>query len=202
MILDAYGVPFSLAKAFGPAQLFAPSAYGWITPKPKPKPKYKQQLPNKDWDVLKELWERTDKQLARQRWEDQDDFKNEEKRMGKGMWHTEFITRVLKLNKNLVCEDSLSMKGCASFYIVENTGKKYTGACFRKGFLPEFTVMATDRADLPTRDGLTYGWRTVLQRLVQGKAITYRQMLSVFGEVHYGDQRAKHWDRAIAPFRN
>jgi hypothetical protein len=196
MILDAYGAPVNPTIPVGVA------CYGWQTPKPTPKPRYKQQLSNQNWDTLKALWEATDKQLQRQRWEDQEDFKNQEKRMGKGIWHTELVTRLLKLNKDLICEDSQAMKECASFYLVQNNVRTYTGACFRKGFLPEFTVMKTDRADLPTQDGLTYGWRTVLQRLVQKKAITYRQMLSVFGEVHYGDQRAKHWDRAIAPFRN
>lgn len=180
-----------------------PHGFGWVVPtKPIPVAFRKEQLPQSNNDVLAELYERTDRDIQKYRWEDQEDFKNIEKRMGKSLEANELIRRILKLNNALLYEDSKWSPGCGAFYLVLNGSKIYTNACFRKGIVPEFTYLITDRADLPTRDGLHYGWRTVLQRLVQCKAITYRQAVNTFGEVHYGDVRGKHWNRNISKFKH
>lgn len=158
-------------------------------------------------ELLARMHEETDKQLEKQRLPGQNDFKNVEKRTGRGMMSSQFIGMVLKLNSNLVCEDS-PLKGCAAFYLIKNnpkTGKRekiYTAACFRKGFIPEWTIIRTDAADMFNSDGLTYGWRTVLQRLVQSKALRYRDAVEIFGEVYHEDLRGKNWALAVAPFRS
>jgi hypothetical protein len=199
------------------------ACYGWQTPKKK-KTLVRKELVKKNqkstWakqgigtenvysgDLLAQMFEDTDKLLASQRFPNQDDFKQAERRMGKRMLHTEFVRKVLSLNKNLICEDSIGSKGSAAFYIWRNgvdgkPEKIYTVACFRKGWIPEWTVMKTDTADLPTQDGLTYGWRTVLQRLIQGKAITYRQVVNTFGDVHRNDLCGKNWAMSTEHFRN
>jgi hypothetical protein len=194
------------------------ACYGWQTkPKPQPMKVKKQVQRNKrsTWakgsvgketmysgDLLARMYEETNKDLERQRFPDQEDFKKIERRMGKRMIHTEFVKKVLSLNKKLIYEDSKGCKGSGSFYLVQQGQKIYTNACFRKGWLPEWTTIETDTADLPTRDGLTYGWRTVLQRLVQKKAITYRQVVRVFGDVYRNDLCGKNWALNVGKFRN
>ena len=199
-----------------------PHLLGWtVKPKPKQGRRKEQVRKNKKtvWakegfrdevlysgDLLAAMHEQTDKDLARERFPNQEDFKQKERRMGKRMLHTEFVKKVLSLNKNLVCEDSLGMKGSAAFYLWRNgpngPQKVYTAACFRKGWIPEWTTMETDTSDRPTMDGLVYGWRTVLQRLVQKQAITYRQAVKTFGEVHRQDLCGKNWKIFTADFRN
>jgi hypothetical protein len=158
-------------------------------------------------ELLRALHEDTDKQLERQRMPGQNDFLNAEKRTGKALFSNKFIAMVLKLNPKLVCEDSKALKGCAAFYEVRYnpaTGKqekRYTAACFRKGLIPEFTIVKEDAAGLVNSDGITYGWRTVLQRLIQGKALRYGDAVRIFGEVHYNDLRGKNWALAVKAFR-
>jgi hypothetical protein len=186
------------------------ACFGWVKPKPKKTLVRKELIKRNEkaaWakeglniketvaagDLLGAMYEQTEKDLARQRFPDQEDFKKAERRMGKRMLHTEFIKRVLSLNKSLIYQDSKGAKGSGAFYLVQNGVLIYTGACFRKGWLPEWTIIKTDAADLPTAEGLTYGWRTVLQRLLQKKAITYRQVETVFGAVRRNDLCGKNW---------
>jgi len=196
------------------------ACYGWQTPKKK-KTLVRKELVKRNqkstWaregmgksdiysgDLLAQMHEQTDKDLAQYRFPDQEDFKQAERRMGQRMLHTEFIKKVLSLNKQLIYEDSISLKGSGAFYLIQNgvngPEKVYTGACFRKGWLPEWTIIKTDAADLPTGDGLTYGWRTVLQRLIQKKAITYRQVVKVFGTVLRNDLCGKNWQLNVSQF--
>jgi hypothetical protein len=157
-------------------------------------------------DLLSQMYEQTEKDLARQRFPDQEDFKQAERRMGKRMLHTEFVKKVLSLNKNLLYEDSKGVKDSGAFYLIRNGAngpeKVYTGACFRKGWLPEWTIIKTDAADLPTQDGLQYGWRTVIQRLLQKRALTYRQVVKTFGDVYRNDLCGKNWKQAVGEMRN
>lgn len=187
------------------------ACFGWSVPKKKKALARKEQVKKNRkamWgqeamyagDVLARMFEETDKQIAQQRFPDQEDFKQAEKRMGKIMHSSEFIRKVLSFNWNLLYEDSIWNKGYGAFYEVKAGEKTYTSACFKKGWIPEWTIMETDTADLPTREGLTYGWRTVLQRLVQRKAITLRQVRSVFGTVERGGIMGMNWAIATGKF--
>lgn len=210
------------ATEYTPLPARNPHTLGWVVPKKKAT-LVRRELVKKNqkstWaregfntesihsgDLLSAMHEETDNQLAKHRFPDQEDFKNKEKRAGKRMLHTQFIKKVLELNKNLLYEDSLSCKGSGAFYLWRNgpdgkPEKVYTNACFRKGWIPEWTTMDTDTADLPTGDGLTYGWRTVLQRLLQKGAITYRQIVKTFGGVHRNDLCGKNWKLNTSDFR-
>lgn len=146
-------------------------------------------------EMLKAMWEDTDTKLAGYRFPDQESFKTRQKQTGKGIWSNELVAKILKLNHNLFVEDSINVPGCAAFYKTVDGEKAPAGgpiASFRKGFIPEFTIIETDKADLPIK--FTYGWRTVLMRLVKTKDLTLKQINSVWGDVHYGDERAKHYD--------
>ncbi len=193
-----------------------PHVYGW-TVKPKPKPlEHRERVKRNQkstWakggmttetiysgDLLARMYEETDKQLEKNRFPGQEDFKQAQKRMGHIMHSGEFIRKVLALNKNLIYEDSKWNKECGAFYVKQGEEKVYTTACFKLGWIPEWTIMKTDTADLPTRDGLTYGWRTVLQRLVQRRCLTVKQINRMFGPVFHGDLRGKNWAMATNQF--
>lgn len=187
------------------------ACYAWSVPKKKQPLARKRQVKGNEkamWgtedmyaaDLLPRMFEETDKQLSRQRFPDQEDFKQAERRMGKLMHSSEFIRKVLSLNRNLVYEDSIWNKGYGAFYLVKAGEKTYTAACFKLGWIPEWSIIKTDTADLPTREGLTYGWRTVLQRLVQRKAITLRQVRALFGAVEQGGITGRNWHIATGKF--
>lgn len=183
------------------------SCYGWtVKPKPKPLPRKTMVKGNQKatWakagmktetmysdELLAKMFEETDKDLARQRFPNQEDFKNKEKRMGKMMLSGDFIKRVLSLNRNLLFEESKSCKGNGAFYWMKGKRKVYTAANFKLGWIPEWSDIETDTADLPT--AVNYGWRTALQRLIQQRAISKRAADKIFGPDVPGDLRGKNW---------
>jgi hypothetical protein len=182
---------------------------GWLVPKKKPGKHRERMLKgpatikgvtyDSPEEMLEAMWRDTDAQLAPYRFPDQESFKNREKQTGKGMWSNELVRRILKLNRDLWVEDAVAVPGSAGFYRMRNGVKTFTGASFWKGFVPEFTIIKTDAADLPV--GFTYGWRCVLMRLVKSRDLTYAQINSVWGEVHLNDERGKHWNLNIREFR-
>jgi hypothetical protein len=215
---------FRELRSYRPAGWIGPAGYGFVrTPKPQNQVKRRELVSKRGkstWqkgshqiedvasgDLLAMMHEDTDKQLAPSRMPGQNDFKNAEKRTGQALTSNAFIQMVTKLNPNLICEDSLNSKNCAAFYELRYnpaTGKmqkRYTAACFRKGYIPEFTIVKADAADMVSSDGITYGWRTVLQRLIQQKVLRFRDAMTVFGEVHHQDLRGKNWALAVAAFR-
>jgi hypothetical protein len=58
-------------------------------------------------------------------------------------------------------------------------------------------IVKEDRAELATE--FTYGWTTVLMRLVKQKVISWFQVTKEFGIIE--DYRAKHWDPHMRKFR-
>lgn len=206
---------------FGPApkpqpKIVIASEYGsvhtkaWLTPKKKPALGVERKVKghcklrgvtyDSPEDLLKAMWEDTDSKLKQYRYPDQEAFKNAAKQTGKGMWSNELIRKIKRLNRNLFVEDSVALPGCAAFYKTVGGVKTYTGSCFRKGYVPEFTIIKTDAADLPVE--FHYGWRTVLLRLVKSGDLTMNQICRVWGDVHYGDARGKHWAAYMAEYRS
>lgn len=150
-------------------------------------------------EMLKAMWKDTDSKLEAYRYPDQDSFKNVEKQTGKQMWWRDLVKNVLKLNPDLFIEDSWGAPGCAGFYKMVGGEKKSTGASFRKGFIPEFTIMGADSADLVT--SFTWGWRRVLIMLLKSGDLKWAQINRIWGDVKYGDERAKHWHLNVKEFR-
>lgn len=143
-------------------------------------------------EALKKAYEETDKRLNKYRLYDHEELKQTAARMGKPLTHNVFIARVLKMNPNLIYEDSINYPGHGAFYLVTNNIKKYLGAAFQKGFLPEFDIIQVDAADLAT--GKTVGWRSVLWRLIKQKAITKNQCDAAFGKAGVNDVNVR-WNR-------
>jgi hypothetical protein len=183
---------------------------GWLVPKKKARLHRERMLKGEcklggvtysnPEEMLEAMWHDTDLKLQRYRMPDQEAFKDKEKQTGKGMWSNAMIQSVLKLNPKLWCEDTVAIPGAAGFYWMRGKDKTFTGACFTKGFLPEFSIVNVDAADLPVWP--TYGWRFVLVRLVKCGALTYNQINKVWGEVHHNDTRGKYWSLNIREFRN
>lgn len=192
------------------------SCFGWQAPKkrkPLPRKEMVKRNQKSTWakggcgtediysgNLLQRMFAETDRDLERQRFPGQEDFKQTEKRMGKLMQSGEFIKKVLSLNKNLLFEKSISCKGHGAFYLVKGKRKVYTAANFKLGWIPEWSTMETDKADLPVREGLTYGWRTVLQRLIQQKAIRKNRADAIFGRDVPNDLRGRNWAIATQQF--
>lgn len=150
-------------------------------------------------EMLKAMWQDTDKQLEQFRYPDQESFKNVEKQTGKSILHTTLVKQILKLAPHLFVEDSWGAPGCAGFYKMVNGEKVSTGASFRKGMIPEFTIFGADSADLVTT--FRWGWRRVLVMLLRSRDLTWAQINRVWGDVHYGDERGKHWALNVSQFK-
>lgn len=148
-------------------------------------------------DMLKEM--RKEAKAQEVRYPDQESFENSEKQTGKGLWSHTLVKQILKLNRSLFVEDSQLVPGCAAFYKMVGKEKKPTGASFRKGLIPEFTIFkpVTEFDSM----GITYGWRTVLVRLLRSRDLTWNQVRKVWGEVHHCDSRGKHWNAYVREFR-
>jgi hypothetical protein len=133
------------------------------------------------------------------RYPDQESFENSEKQTGKGIWSHQLVKQIAKLNPNLFVEDSLLVPGCAAFYKILGKEKTATGASFRKGLIPEFTIFkpSTEIDSI----AITYGWRTVVMRLVKSRDLRYADVLRIWGEVHHIDARGKHWNMNMREFR-
>jgi len=179
---------------------FGKDAYRFVAPPPpKVVSRPKEQLRSEhDKEELARIREMSDAQLSQHRMPDQDNFKDKVRQMGHPMHSNTLVRMVLKANPKLVVEDSVNCKGHAAFYYFEVDGaKKPTNAHFKKGILPEFSIMETDAADLPVR--VQYGWREVLSRLVKAKQLRLGQVLRMFGDTT--TVQSSHWRRQLQPFR-
>jgi hypothetical protein len=174
-------------------------AYRWIAPKPKPTLKIAEPKdPSQGREELARIREMSDSHLGQHRLPDQENLKDKQRQVGKAMESSELVAKVKKLNPRLVVEDSLNCRGHASFYHVTPAGEKtYTNANFKKGVLPEFSVIETDAADLPIR--VQYGWREVLLRLVKARQLSFRQVVRMFGDAETVQGLA--WRRNIRHLR-
>lgn len=148
-------------------------------------------------EMLKGMHQATEKNLEKYRFPNQDDFTNIDRQNSGGMWSHELVRRILKLNPKLIVQDSKNAPGCASFYKMVGEELTYTNASFRHGFVPKHTIMKEDRAGLATE--FTYGWTTVLIRLLKTGDLKYNAVVREFGYVD--DGRAKLWHAHTQEFR-
>ena len=147
-------------------------------------------LLNKE-QALRKSYEDTEKSVARYRLDDHEELKNMEKRMGMPMLANDLINKITKLNPRVWAEDSLANPTTVvGFYYTNNEGKKACAVPFLKGALPEFSFILVDAADLPVKE--VRGWRTVLHRLLKLRLITWKDVITHFGDtLHSADDRWK-----------
>jgi hypothetical protein len=161
----------------------------------------KQETYRNPDEMLKAMHERTQAKLAPHKIQDQDSFQNVAKQTGRGMWHTQLVRQIIKLNSDLWCEDCVAIPTCAGFYKMVHGVKTFTGACFTRGFVPEFSIINPDNAGQMTSAGITYGWRMVLARLVNSGDLTMNQVVRTWGDVQHSDERGKHWAGKVGRYR-
>jgi hypothetical protein len=161
--------------------------------------KVKKQIHSSEAEKLAELWEKTDKDLARERIPNQDDWKNEDRQQGNWLHSNELVRRILQINPTVWAEDSINCPGHANFYYRSPNGTKMcAGSPFKKGPIREFSVVFVDRADRPI--GVEYGWREVLRRLLARKLVSWEQILMHFKL--YSSQRSEPFEKAIQQYKN
>lgn len=148
-------------------------------------------------EMLKGMQKATEKRLEAYRYPDQVDFTNQVRQNSGGMFSRDLIRKILKLNPKLIVQDSKNAPGCAGFYKMIGSTLTFTNASFRHGFMPKYTLMKEDRAGLATE--FTYGWTTVLMRLMKTKDLSYLQVQREFGFIE--DDRAKYWAIHTREFR-
>lgn len=141
-------------------------------------------------EALAKLKEETDKRLEQSRLRNQEEYKDFERRLGKGMLHTELYEKVRRLNPNIIMETSNNDPNVAGFYLATSEGKKFICA-FHKGFMPEFSIIEVDERDRPKLE--RRGWRTVLLRLIQQHCLRKADVEQVFGRVFAQDERGRNW---------
>jgi hypothetical protein len=157
-------------------------------------------------EALQKAYEETDRHLQQKyRLPDHEDLKDEKSRTGQRMHSADLICKIKTLNPDLWVEETVTPR----FGTVLNwytTGKdednkeikRCLTAAFYPGWLPEFSWMEVDRADLITKENR--GWRTVLLRLLAGKVLTLPQVISTFGDAQ--GVNATRWLIETQRYRN
>lgn len=149
-------------------------------------------------EILLQSFEQTDKRLQQFRLDDHEELKNVEQRLGRPMSHQELIRKVTTTNPKVWAEESLADRNVMGFYTERNGEKVCLAAAFEKGWLPEFSIIFTDAADLPIKE--KRGWRTVLIRLLSSGVLTWAQVLDIFGDAH--GVNSKRWRYYTQRYRN
>lgn len=148
-------------------------------------------------EQLKKSFEETDSALMQYRLDDHEDLKNAEKRLGKPMQHQELIRRIERCNPRVWAEATINHDTGMNFYTNRKGVKTCLGAAFEKGWLPEFSIVFVDAADLPVKE--KRGWRTVVVRLLKQRIITWEQVLNVFGDAL--GHNSKRWAMETQQYR-
>jgi hypothetical protein len=191
----------------------------WVTPPKKPELKHdrvargpcrikmkdesgrKSELYRDPDEMLKAMHEQTQRKLAPHKFPDQIAFENADKQIGKGIWSNVLVKQIVKLAPNLFVEDCVAIPECSGFYKMVFGAKKFTGASFKRGLMPEFSIFTPDNAGQMTSTGITYGWRMVLALLLESGDLKLHQIVRAWGDVEYSDTRGKHWSAKVRKFR-
>ena len=126
--------------------------------------------------------------VKKQRWEDQDELRNDEARIGRPMLHSDFLTVVKRLVPSLYITEGRIIGDLAVYQTAPGPQKAWDDRDFRylfyvpTGVLPEFSQyqFSQDGFDIPIRESRR-GWRTVLLRLIKSRLLDEQTCNQVFG---------------------
>jgi hypothetical protein len=142
----------------------------------------------------------------RQRWEGQDDLKDNESRIGRPMRHTDFLSIVRKLVPCLYVMPGRIKGHLAVFRIYPGPQTKLDGRDFEylfyaeEGIIPEFSQYSFDPiTDVPIREEKR-GWRTVLLRLIKAGLLSEDTCNRVFGRPE--GTPANRWHMELKKYRS
>ena len=127
---------------------------------------------------------------------DHDLLKNIEMRSGHRMHHSEFIHKILNLNPTIWVEQQINFENDFGFY-TDVDGKKMFLSQLTKGWMPEFSYIVLDRAELP--DSQVSGWRRCIVMLLAKGAISWKQVMKTFGDCE--GVNAYRWLQVTRMFR-
>jgi hypothetical protein len=142
----------------------------------------------------------------RQRWEGQDELKDDASRIGRPMRHADFLSVLQKLVPNLYVTEGRIQGHLAVFRTYPGPQSHLEGRDFSylfymdEGILPEFSQYIFDPVtDVPIKESKR-GWRTVLLRLVKAGLLTEDVCNKVFGRPE--GMPANRWHRELQKSRN
>ena len=141
-----------------------------------------------------------------QRWEKQEEYRNERDRWGRVMASSDFLRVLKRLVPSLYMMDGRVENDVAVFEVSDRPRDDWGGKAFRYlwyvpgGMLPEFSLYEFDEVrDIPIREKQR-GWRTPLLMLIESGLLTESDCKAVFGEPSPGGRSV--WERKMYAFRN
>ena len=134
------------------------------------------------------LRERNDRSegVMRQRLPNQEDYKNDAARLGRPLFHSDFIRVIEKLVPELYIMPGRIVGDWAVFRTYGQPQPRLDGRTFEylfyipSGLLPEFSLYEFNDRDIPVREKQR-GWRTVLLRLIKTGLVSEATCNKVFG---------------------
>lgn len=121
-----------------------------------------------------------------QRWENQDEYRCDEARIGRPMAHTEFLSVVRQLVPSLYVTEGRIIGHLSIFRTYPCPQTRLEGRDFEylfycpMGVLPEYSIIEFNHLDVPVRE-TKRGWRTILLRLIKARLLNEETANKVFG---------------------
>ena len=143
--------------------------------------------------------------VKRQRFEHQEEYRNDIARIGRPMHHADLIAKLRKLVPDLYITEGNIKDELAVFRTYGQPQPRLEGRTFEylfympTGLMPEFSIYEFNDRDIPTRETMR-GWRTVLLRLIKSKLLTEDQCDREFGRA--SGPAASVYLRHLYNFRN
>jgi len=142
----------------------------------------------------------------KQRWEDQDELKDDESRVGRPMKHTDLLSVVKHLVPSLYVMPGRIRGHLAVFRTFPGPQSRLDGRDFEylfymeEGIAPEFSQYSFDPVtDVPIREEKR-GWRTVLLRLIKAGLLSEDTCNKVFGRPE--GTPANRWHMELKKYRS
>jgi len=144
--------------------------------------------------------------VRKQRVEDQDEYKNDEARVGRAMNHQTFLSVLRTLVPSLYIVPGRIVGQLAIFQTAASPQSSWGGRDFKylmytdTGILPEFSQYEFDKVrDIRIREKRR-GWRTILLRLIKANLLDEKTCNQVFGRPEC--QAATIWHKELWKHRN
>ena len=152
------------------------------------------------WEEARERYLKTkiEPMLETYRQSDHEWFKSFLRRKGEVMHSSDLIFKIQTLNPHIFVQQQINFPDDWGLY-TENLGRIQFLTGMPKGWLTEWSYALVDDRDLPTEE--RRGWRTVLVYCMIKGALTWKQVLDVFGEPKDGFNETR-WMEATAEIRH
>lgn len=143
--------------------------------------------------------------IKRQRWAEQETWKNDIARRGRPMTHSDFLLKLQTIAPNLYVVDGRIIGDLAVYRVFDQPQPRLDGRSFEylfylpTGMLPEFSIIEFNAQDVPVKEKRR-GWRTALLRLIKAEIITLEQANRVFGPAI--GEASYQWYRQLHEWRS